>query len=85
MNMYLCWSDLMPKCPCCLKEIDYLLNEVPGTDKYIFEVKNGNPKYSKASGRTACDPEFECPKCNGIIFFSEEEAIAFLKGEKVIE
>jgi uncharacterized protein YbaR (Trm112 family) len=66
-------------CPKCEKEIDYLGLEVIGKTYYTFD-KNGEWNYVDEGG---VDTIFYCPNCQRTLFFDEEDALAFLNGEKV--
>jgi len=66
-------------CPKCGNEIDYLGLEVISKTYYIFD-KNGEWK-DEVEGDA--DTIFYCPRCQRALFFDEEDARAFLNGEKV--
>lgn len=75
----------MPKCPICQKEIDRLIHIQWGkrTQLYIKDsVGRGVSiqEYDFASNQVGI---FKCPACKRVLFEIEEEAEAFLKGEKV--
>jgi predicted RNA-binding Zn-ribbon protein involved in translation (DUF1610 family) len=66
-------------CPKCGKEIDHLGLEVISKTYYTF---NKNGEWSdEEEGET--ETIFYCPECQRTLFFDEEDARAFLNGEKV--
>ena len=76
----------MPKCPQCSEEISHLKYEETGVSEvYNFYLgkKTGFPMYDlEEDFCDGSDSEFQCPKCAKTLFTKEEEAVAFLKGEK---
>jgi hypothetical protein len=74
-------------CPKCKKEIDKLLNIQTGTACWDFSVdEEGNEDYIENDDFFVADAgedRFECPECMVTLFYSEDEAIKFLKGKKV--
>jgi len=76
----------MPKCPKCGAEIDYLIAYTTNlAEEDIFRVdKDGNAEYEEVGlDYWDTDTSFSCPECGKELFHKEEEAIRFLKGEKV--
>jgi predicted RNA-binding Zn-ribbon protein involved in translation (DUF1610 family) len=77
----------MPRCPRCGKEIDSILNVQSGYMEYVLKIdkKNGDYDYQSSNdGFTTDDSlnDFCCPECHLSLFpDSEEDAIAFLRGE----
>ena len=71
----------MVKCPKCNKEIDYLNNWSSALIKYIFRInKEGYADYERTNSETAGESnDWECPECDEILFYDEQNAIAFLK------
>ena len=64
-------------CPKCNKEITSLRNIVTGSMEYYLSLNaQGDIQYE--TGET---DEYRCPECDEVLFTSETEAIAFLKGE----
>ena len=77
----------MPKCPKCGAEINQLIcyvSNVTEVDAFTLDEK-GEPFYDKIDEiyDESSDIEFTCPVCDKPLFHKEEEAIRFLKGEKV--
>lgn len=77
----------MPKCPKCREKIGYLNAEYRSTfiehyalqgDQAIFEDAGDEPGEYELEG-------FKCPECGEMLFDSESEAEAFLKGEMEVE
>jgi len=71
----------MPKCPKCGEEIDYLKHCQSGREiEYIEEAYH----HVKIVDQEFIDDgkvnDYECPKCNKVLFTDEVEAIAFLEG-----
>jgi predicted RNA-binding Zn-ribbon protein involved in translation (DUF1610 family) len=66
-------------CPKCGNEIEYLGLEVISKIYYTFD-KNGEWNYVDEGD---VDTIFYCPKCQKTLLFDEEDALAFLNGEKV--
>lgn len=75
----------MPKCPNCGKEIEYLQNvfncyhRVDCTLNHIDHLIQYHPETEKSWG--ADDSSWNCPECDAELFYSEENAENFLKGE----
>lgn len=70
------------KCPKCGKEIDSLRNIETGATEYRLSVDvQGDILYEirKFKSDGVVD-EYQCPECDEVLFFSESEAFAFLKG-----
>ena len=76
----------MPKCPKCGAEIDHLREFDNVEVSYVFGLDS--------KGRLCWDDqeilwdtakiiEVGCPECEAILFKTESEAVAFLKGEPV--
>lgn len=80
----------MLKCPLCEVEISSLDHNVTATCSGYFTQKEAlkgmfaSETYDIDSlmGNVEVD-DFSCPICNELLFFHEEQAIKFLKGEKV--
>lgn len=75
-----------PKCPYCKEEIDYLNNYEEGENHYHFTVDDeGNVEYeTKEFISKSGYNEYECPECQEIIAYNEEDAMWFLiNGSKV--
>jgi predicted RNA-binding Zn-ribbon protein involved in translation (DUF1610 family) len=71
-------------CPKCGKKIDYLMNYCKDVvEAYVFEIKDGEPEYSHVDTYYSGDSEYACPECGETLFYDEESAERFLKGEKV--
>lgn len=74
---------MYPQCHSCNKHIAYLLAKGPQVTD-IFEVMVN--KKTKAIQYTKLDPcvlrsiTFHCPECEALLFISEQQALAFLKG-----
>jgi len=70
----------MPRCPVCGSEIEYLKNYVKAEKLYLYDGE----KYKEGGFYILCtdpaDGNYECPKCEKVLFTSEEEAKKFLKG-----
>ena len=80
----------MIKCPLCEVEIISLDHNVTATCSgylTIEEAINGifaDESYDVDSLMSNVEVDnFSCPICNEVLFFYEEQAIKFLKGEKV--
>ena len=72
----------MPKCPNCGAEIDHLINWSEAEEKYIFRVsEEGEPDYEYVDSIPKGKNDYECPKCNTVLFRDEEEAVKFLRGD----
>lgn len=74
----------MPKCTKCNREINSLDSTRTGTLYYNVSLdKQGDLQYIQVDFgyNDAVDiNEYLCPECNEVLFTSELEAIAFLKG-----
>jgi len=72
----------MVKCPNCGAEIDHLINWSDAEEKFIFRVnENGNIEYEYVDSIPKLRNEYCCPECGEVLFFDEELATKFLKGE----
>ena len=72
----------MPKCPNCGAEINYLINWSEAEEKFIFRVtEKGKPDYEYVDTIQKDRNDYECPKCNTVLFKDEDEAIKFLRGK----
>ena len=71
----------MPRCPQCNREIDHLHHYQTELMKYQFSLDlDGNTQYDdRESIDTVGDPEWCCPECGEILFYNEEDAVAFLE------
>lgn len=75
------------QCPECKKEIKHLEHEESVFVFYKATLdKNGDIKYSKrplySEPETDCEGAFICPECKQELFYNEQDAIKFFKGEK---
>jgi len=74
----------MPRCPKCGKEIDYLRDFSPVWQEYKMIIdENGDAHYELIDNEIPMDigDEYQCPKCEEVLFRDEEEAVRFLRGE----
>ena len=76
----------MAKCPVCNSEIDDLKNYQSGENHYRFSLLKFNNKevVDYELNEFQADNkinDFECPKCQAVLFTDEKEAIKFLKDE----
>jgi len=72
----------MAVCPRCNSEIDYLRNFEKCWEEYRFTVRNGCAKYEYTDNTISFgEQEYECPECGEVLFYSEVEAVNFLRGE----
>ena len=74
----------MQKCPRCGMEIDYLINictEEIESDFTINSMGYGEYDEMDANPIPIDDGFFMCPECGKILFFDEQTATKFLKGE----
>jgi len=73
----------MAKCPKCGAEITYLKDYSEGETLYEFSIDSkGQPDYNEIDViPTSKSDEYECPECSEVLFYDEEEAVKFLKGE----
>jgi hypothetical protein len=76
----------MAKCPKCHKKIDHLHYYAYELQKADFYIVNGAYEYSgwDSLAEVKGEPDYECPECTAVLFHDQEEAIAFLKGEKLL-
>ena len=70
-------------CPECNREITSLRNTVTGSLEYYLSLDTqGDTQYEEREFQPDIENnDYCCPKCHKVLFTSEEEAIAFLKGE----
>ena len=72
----------MPICPNCNKPIDSLLEEKDAAAFYKLSLVDGKPNYKEDGSQPQDTVEYSCPSCyDDMGFYTQEEAIAFLKGE----
>lgn len=73
------------KCPKCGVEIDYLMMFSSIEQKARFELDpSGDPQVLvEGDVPDYDDDDFECPKCNGVLFHDRDDAERFLRGEEV--
>jgi len=72
----------MPKCPKCNAEIETLTNFVSGEKKFTFD-DSGN--YEEVDfNECGKVNDYECPECQEVLFKDEEEALAFLKDNPLL-
>ena len=69
----------MAKCPKCEKEINYL-NNYSRCEVMVRLYEDGFSKPLKIV-KTLDAGDYECPKCNELLFTTEKEALAFLTVE----
>ena len=73
----------MSKCPMCQKEIDRLLHIQWGRNTRLY-IRVGEGIAIEDLDFTGNSVGiFKCPACKRVLFENEEEAEAFLKGEKI--
>lgn len=81
----------MVKCPECKKDITSLFYVEDSTNRYIayIEAKPNTAEAYYAELKTLHDEvigsetvHYACCECNKILFYDNDEALAFLKGEK---
>jgi len=77
----------MKKCPECGEEIDHLTVSSHEIHFYTFQLigREQEKYYEEQQGEpvTKGNDEFYCPECGKRLFLSEEDAVAFFKGEVV--
>ena len=75
----------MPECPKCGKEIDNLREWDKVWRGFHFSIgENGYPSYEELDDYPECgENEWECPECATTLFYAEERAIEFLKGQTI--
>ena len=76
----------MPKCPKCGVKIDNLINictEEIESDFTINDMGYGEYDEIDANPIPINDGFFICPECGKILFYDEQSAIKFLKGEVI--
>jgi len=72
-----------PRCPRCGAEIDHLRffgYELVRADAIFFHNKIEYIRWFSI-GDFADDVEYRCPKCDALLFRSEDEALKFFRGE----
>jgi predicted nucleic-acid-binding Zn-ribbon protein len=69
----------MPKCPECKAEIDQL-EAIQLSTKWFGLDETGQPVYEE-SHNFETETEFACSRCGKTIFYSQDEAEAFLRGD----
>jgi len=69
------------KCPECGKEIDGLLLYTTEYNTYWAYIEDGEIRFDTEDSSVG-DEEFVYPECHATLFYDEEEAEAFLKGER---
>jgi C4-type Zn-finger protein len=73
----------MVKCPFCKKEIKTLVHLQNGNIYYIMRLdENGDPIYEQDEISVWEAGEWLCPVCEKTLFYNEEDAVNFLKGNK---
>ena len=74
----------MVKCPECSAEIDYLISREKTAREYCFAVNDeGFGEYEAVTEDSyADDDDYNCPKCNAMLFTNERDATNFLTGKK---
>jgi len=65
----------MAKCPECGEEISELINVCSAWKLYRYTPDGNYEHIDDVAGDTS---EYECPECNEVLFYSEEEAKEFL-------
>ena len=71
----------MAKCPKCGNEIDHLINWVRQDVGYYFSVDSEGNEENRFMDESCYidDGEYECPKCQAVLFEDTELALEFLK------
>jgi len=66
------------KCPKCGAEINYLVNWQSTLTKHLFDGSD----YSKQDEEiTDGVNDYQCPRCDKVLFTNDEDARKFLRGE----
>ena len=75
----------MPECPQCHRDIQDLRHFQDESVGWRFWTdSSGAPIYDdRETLDTHGDPEYACPACGEVLFYSEDDAIAFLNGTPV--
>ena len=72
----------MPKCLKCGTEVDHLDTHVASALAHVCLDEDGDPESVREElGAEERSNEYFCPHCGQTLFHSEEDAVAFLKGE----
>ena len=77
----------MVRCPKCNQKIDYLLEYSEVEVRYRFSLdEHSNPDWAVDEYSDDDFPvtEYKCPRCQQVICYDEEVAVAFLHGEEII-
>lgn len=72
----------MTKCPSCATELSFLFNFDYKGYKFSLKPSSNKPVYQN---ELCIELNYSCPSCGNTIASSEEDAVAFLKGKKVVE
>jgi len=73
----------MVKCPKCKAEIQELNVTFIDTGK-LYLNEQGKIVWNMASDTFGPNLRFSCPKCNKILFSSQEDAVLFLMGSRKV-
>ena len=75
----------MAKCPECGSEIYHLFNWIKKEVEYRFSIDDNGNEESKFTAYTYMedgDGEYECPRCQSVLFTEKAMALAFLRGKE---
>ncbi len=70
----------MPQCPKCDEEVDHLVNRVAEIHYYDLRVEGDRHVYEEQDWEPIGQGDYRCPECQDVLFNTEDDALAFLKG-----